>query len=370
LIGIVHTTYGDLSKSTSFDIINPEKLIKKNYKNSGVLNIKFIQEFKLPSFLDYIRGGTEVNLVVGIDYTASNGEPDDPKSLHFISETEPVFNPYVAAIKIEGEVLAPYDSDKLYPAFGFGAKLVPLQNKTSHCFPINFNKEDPNCIGIDGILESYVNSFDELTLAGPTNFAPIIEKVSGMAEASMKVQKGSKYFILLMITDGEVQDMDATIEAIKKACALPVSIIIVGVGSNDFEKMDKLDADQKVLKKITKNPKEKKSEDDLKKEEEKKKEMEKARKSFDSRESTDMRKSVEDLSRKTALSLDKVFERDIVQFVPFKVFEGLPLWKLAKHTLEEVPYQLIQFMTKYSISPLTGTKDKSVSGKKDTFILS
>ncbi len=46
---------------------------------------------------------------------ASNGEPDDPKALHFISEDSPVLNPYVVAIKSVGEVLAPYDSDKLYP---------------------------------------------------------------------------------------------------------------------------------------------------------------------------------------------------------------------------------------------------------------
>ncbi len=50
-----------------------------------------------------------------------------------------------------------------------------------------------------------MNSFDDLTLAGPTNFAPIISKTAAMAEESVKEQKGSKYFILLIITDGEVQ---------------------------------------------------------------------------------------------------------------------------------------------------------------------
>jgi hypothetical protein len=34
------------------------------------------------SFLDYISGGMQMGLVVAIDYTGSNGNPDDPSSLH------------------------------------------------------------------------------------------------------------------------------------------------------------------------------------------------------------------------------------------------------------------------------------------------
>src|SRR6185295_18762851 len=37
-----------------------------------------------PTFLDYIAGGTEINLVVAIDFTGSNGDPRTPKSLHYI----------------------------------------------------------------------------------------------------------------------------------------------------------------------------------------------------------------------------------------------------------------------------------------------
>ena len=38
-------------------------------------------------------------------------------------------------------------------------------------------------------------------LYGPTNFAPIITQVAGLARAE---QLGSKYYVLLMITDGEI----------------------------------------------------------------------------------------------------------------------------------------------------------------------
>jgi hypothetical protein len=37
------------------------------------------------SFLDYIFGGCEIGVHVGIDYTLSNGYPTDPNSLHFLN---------------------------------------------------------------------------------------------------------------------------------------------------------------------------------------------------------------------------------------------------------------------------------------------
>ena len=37
------------------------------------------------SFLDYVFGGLEMTVHVAIDYTLSNGPPDDPNSLHFVN---------------------------------------------------------------------------------------------------------------------------------------------------------------------------------------------------------------------------------------------------------------------------------------------
>ena len=56
-----------------------------------------------------------------------------------------------------------------------------------------------------------------------------------------------KYFILLIITDGIINDMQKTIDQIVRGSNLPLSIIIVGVGSDDFESMDILDADEVPL---------------------------------------------------------------------------------------------------------------------------
>ena len=53
-----------------------------------------------------------------------------------------------------------------------------------------------------------------------------------------------KYFILTILTDGEITDIESTRAIImNEACYLPLSIIIIGVGNADFSKMEELDGD-------------------------------------------------------------------------------------------------------------------------------
>jgi hypothetical protein len=61
-------------------------------------------------------------------------------------------------------------------------------------------------------------------------------------------QSGDQYFVLLIITDGIITDMEATKYAIVNACELPMSIIIVGVGNEEFDCMEELDSDNQRLK--------------------------------------------------------------------------------------------------------------------------
>ena len=49
-----------------------------------------------------------------------------------------------------------------------------------------------------------------------------------------------KYHILIIFTDGDLNDYDQTIKELINICRLPLSIIIVGIGEGDFEKMEKL----------------------------------------------------------------------------------------------------------------------------------
>ena len=56
---------------------------KKSYKNSGEIHLTYLQLRKAYSFLDYVKGGTELACTFAIDFTASNGNPSSPESLHY-----------------------------------------------------------------------------------------------------------------------------------------------------------------------------------------------------------------------------------------------------------------------------------------------
>ena len=76
---------------TTFDVINLEKRKKKgnSYKNSGVLTFVKVDVKKRYGFLEYIRGGCDLNFTVAIDFTASNGNPNDRRSLHYRDPHQP-----------------------------------------------------------------------------------------------------------------------------------------------------------------------------------------------------------------------------------------------------------------------------------------
>ena len=87
---------------------------QKDYVNSGYLEVKAFKIETYPTFYDYLVGGCELALSVAIVFTASNGAPHDPRSLHYGDPTRP--NDYVQAIHAAGSVLAPYDSNNSFPA--------------------------------------------------------------------------------------------------------------------------------------------------------------------------------------------------------------------------------------------------------------
>ncbi|XP_037616479.1 copine-8 isoform X1 [Sebastes umbrosus] len=302
-IGEFSTSYRELSRGQSqfnvYEVINPKKKgRKKKYLNSGTVTLlSFLVDIEV-TFLDYIKGGTQINFTVAIDFTASNGNPAQPTSLHYMSPYQ--LNAYAMALKAVGEIIQDYDSDKMFPALGFGAKLPP-DGRISHEFALNGNPQNPYCTGIEGVMEAYYQSLKSVQLYGPTNFSPVINHVARYAAS---VKDGSQYFVLLIITDGVISDMAQTKESIVNAACLPMSIIIVGVGPAEFDAMVELDGDEIRIS-----------------------------------------------------SRGRYAERDIVQFVPFRDYIDrtgnhiLSMARLAKDVLAEIPDQFLSYMRTRGIKP-------------------
>ncbi|XP_035475385.1 copine-3 isoform X1 [Scophthalmus maximus] len=291
---------GSQTYAAEFECINSKKKQKKKgYKNSGVIVIKQCKVVKEYTFLDYIMGGCQINFTIAIDFTGSNGDPKSPLSLHYINPQG--YNEYLAAIWAVGNVIQDYDSDKMFPAFGFGAQIPPTW-QVSHEFPINFNPSNPFCAGIEGVVGAYQQCLPQVKLYGPTNFSPIINHAAHFGRQALQQKTASQYFVLLIITDGVITDMDQTLNAIVNASRLPMSIIIVGVGGADFSAMEVLDGDDGILRSAT----------------------------------------------------GEAAMRDIVQFVPFRQFQNGPQEMLAQSVLAEVPGQMASFFNTMGLMPPQG----------------
>ncbi|KAJ6252864.1 copine-8 [Anaeramoeba flamelloides] len=259
--------------------------------------IKFIRRPAAPliyyvenaSYLNYIERGLEINLMISIDFTGSNGSKQS--GLHQLYKNNRM-NGYQQSIDSIGRILGQYDSDQLFPVFGFGANqsLGP-----KHCFPLNGNDDDPEVKGLDGVMDAYkkVLQGNTITFGGPTNFAPSIQKCREMVTEDLE-ENPNMYYILLILTDGEITDFNNTSKEIVLAARdLPIAIVIVGIGDADFSKMDRLDGD-------------------------------------------DVRISYQDEEAK----------RDIVQFVPLRDFTkngNLDMEGLTMATLEELPDQIVEY---------------------------
>ncbi|KAI3967746.1 hypothetical protein MKW92_004675 [Papaver armeniacum] len=259
------------------------------------LHVQMYREKTQYTFLDYISSGFELNFMVAVDFTASNGNPRDPDSLHYIDPSGR-FNSYQQAIHEVGGVVQFYDTDKSFPTWGFGGKLA--SGGVSHCFNLNGSPNMSEVEGVNGILAAYSSVLQTVTLAGPTVFGPVINTAAQIAGQSLALNQ-NKYFVLLIITDGVLADLQETKNALVRASDLPLSILIVGVGGADFKQMEVLDGDN---------------------------------------------------GKRLESDTGRVATRDIVQFVPMRDVQGGQI-SVVQALLEELPSQFLTYMRSRDIKP-------------------
>ena len=243
-LGFCKFTLNKLKSNLKEDELENLKIESKEYGLLGNLKIHYNAKEKI-SLDKFIKKG-KINLEIAIDYTSSNGLPNNKSSLHYKYGKEQ--NDYDKAIKSCGDIIAYYDSDQLFPVYGFGG--IPKGNKkeVNHCFNINFNENDANIIGVDNIIKFYKDSLDKVILSAPTYFSPVIKKVLNKINEDLKERANeNNYYILLILTDGIITDMNETRDCIVEGSKLPLSIILIGIGEADFSNMDILDGDKTPL---------------------------------------------------------------------------------------------------------------------------
>jgi hypothetical protein len=210
-------TYGSFVSQIDFLIDNNQKefpLYNNKGKDTGmVLKFKELLKKEQPSFAEYLKSGWFINMSLAIDYTASNGDVKNPKSLHFINEDSEKMNEYETAMSAVGKILNTYAYKHKFMAYGFGG--IPKDSKdgkVSHCFPLNGNEKDPSIDGLDKLMKTYRDSLSEVKLYGPTLFEDVHKKVLSFVKDKMELTTVQLYHVLLILTDGCIHDMRSTID--------------------------------------------------------------------------------------------------------------------------------------------------------------
>jgi len=287
---------------------------KNNEETKGFLVIENVRVEQRHNFLDYIANGLDMQFVYALDFTRSNLDPNVEGSLHNHDTSRA--NDYVMAIRAVGGILDHYSKTKRYPVYGFGARIPPTHTHTSHCFAATGNFMDPCVVGVEEITDLYRQMHEPgiIKLHGPTLFHEVVNIAANWARPYANPPKKGDltYTVMVIITDGVVNDLQAAIDAIVEAGKLPISIIIVGVGHNDFSQMHVLDADEEPL----------------------------------------------------VSSKGEVMCRDIVQFVAFEDFVQRPYHELAIAVLDEVPREVVKFFTSLGIPPVRPIDEKAARRKK------
>jgi hypothetical protein len=129
----------------------------------------------------------------------------------------------------------------------------------------------------------------------PTLFAPSIRAAADVSRQAF--QTDHTYIILLIMTDGIINDMDDTVDVLIDTGNAPMSVIIVGVVEADFADMNGLGADDSPL-----------------------------------------------ISR-----TGKKMTRDLAQFVPYRTVTKFGL--LAAEVLAEIPTQFVTWASQHNIRP-------------------
>lgn len=277
IIGDTEILYSQLIIGAEFQLINP-----KNQRFGGFVQIIKFEIIDDKSFVEFLVQGISINLTIGFDFTASNGLFNQETCLHHISPTEE--NDYQKVIKIIGSVLSEYDQDKKFLLLGFGAESPKIADK--NVFPLC--PSNPYIAGYDKVNEVYKQVLEDknFVLSGPTHFSSILQY-------QMNVCRGTGeniYHVLLIITDGVMHDEQETINCLIEASQLPMSVIIVGVGFEDFTRLKKLDSDKTLLQN----------------------------------------------------SSGKKSSRDIVQFIPFNLYRN-NFEAFAQEAMSEIPTQILAY---------------------------
>uniref|UniRef100_A0A914ECL1 C2 domain-containing protein n=1 Tax=Acrobeloides nanus TaxID=290746 RepID=A0A914ECL1_9BILA len=201
---------------------------RKKKEEMSIELVKIDSQSNVPSFVDFLNSGTQLHFTFAIDFTANNGSPNDPHSLHFIHPHQS--NVYMRALHSISLSVEKFDKLSRLSLLGFGAK-TPPDFEMSQCFALNGDLNNPYIRGFSEAVDLYKRASMSVLQYAPTEYSNVINYVAKHAKASVRAFKAGFYFVLVILTNGYIKDTRDSIDQIVKASSLPMSIVFVCLGN-------------------------------------------------------------------------------------------------------------------------------------------
>jgi len=177
---------------------------------------------------------------------SNNGNPELPTSLHCLDGK----NYYKELVRQLSVVLQPYNKEKTFYCYGYGAAIKAQGDGKTVTDGFNLktlNNQDTPCTDMNNLLEVYQNSLNKLNFmdmshakksSGVSNYLkhdcyPLINLIRSNIESSIKSQSNKlKYNLLILFVtdDSEMDTLEGTLETLVACEALPLSIFVIGMG--------------------------------------------------------------------------------------------------------------------------------------------
>ena len=211
-----------------------ERKINENKEDSEIICIKIERnnsnsDDNYKSLFEYFKSGLKLACFLSLDFCENNNNPS-------LQDTK--IN-YLNIFKYISNIISNYTGYLFYLS-GFNGKIkYSKTNKT--VFNLNMNEKDSSVNTIDKVINYFKMCLEQNLIKPEKNnhLSSIIKKITNEI---YKLYEISYYNVSFIITRGVIEqnDIKKTLDAIIESSYLPLTIIIIGVGKNDYSQMKKI----------------------------------------------------------------------------------------------------------------------------------
>ena len=233
LSGQCEFTVNDITGVKKRELVLKRPNKPKEYGTAEITKLSVMSSFTL---IDYLKEGLQVSPLLAIDLSSNRltdaAQQKEGDELNF---NKPRRKEYELVIHEVLKTLVTYNHDKRISLSGFGGKIFKSKISSMY-YPFNGDETNSWVNGLQGVSET-MNTFLTHKIKNKTSYLQkTLEKALSLAKES-KSQGSKRYIILTVVTEDSIHDVDSLTKILAEGEMLPLSVVILGIGKENFDKL-------------------------------------------------------------------------------------------------------------------------------------